>query len=215
MKLTEIKKGIYLVKFKTRYEAASTFLRIQEFYESAFRGIRGKIFTIEEYAELYKRKFGAFTYYKDWGGFNIPSNVFIDFYKTYAVMEGLVGCQLSSKERDLLKLFSRVSHKKEKFYVIGVHKDIDIKHEIAHGYWYLDKEYKKEMRELLKLKGYNRIRTKLLKMGYRRGVLNDEIQAYMGTELLSELYEVFGINCVPMRKVLMFRKVFNKYYKGD
>ena len=85
MKLEELIENIYHVSFPTRKEAASTFLRFQEHYESP--QFRGKIFSLDEFKEWYtansekgKAK-GKFTYYDDWGGFNIPSYILEPFYK--------------------------------------------------------------------------------------------------------------------------------------
>ena len=62
--------GIYLVRFDSQYALASTFLRIQEHYESS--RFRGRVFSLEDYMDWYAGRFGAFTYYQDWSGFKRP-----------------------------------------------------------------------------------------------------------------------------------------------
>jgi hypothetical protein len=57
-------------------------MRAQEYYESPFKQIKGKEFTIIKFMELYSKRFGenAFTYTTDWAGFNIPSKVLSTLY---------------------------------------------------------------------------------------------------------------------------------------
>ena len=91
-----IGEGIFLVRFDTQYALASTFLRIQEHYESS--RFRNRVFTLEEYMDWYAERFGAFTYYQDWSGFNVPSTAFDPFYA------GRFD-PLMRKEERLLRLF--------------------------------------------------------------------------------------------------------------
>ena len=64
----KIADGIYLLRFETQYEVTSTFLRVQEHYESP--QFHGRIFTLEQYMDWYVAENGAFTYFQDWSGFN-------------------------------------------------------------------------------------------------------------------------------------------------
>ncbi|MCH7952046.1 ABC transporter ATP-binding protein [Patescibacteria group bacterium] len=148
MKLAELAKDIYNVNFSTRRELASTFLRFQEYYESP--KFRRKMFTLEEYKKWYitnspgGKKTGRFTYYQDWGGFNIPSSVLRPFY------QGKFD-PLSLKEKKLLDLFS--DKKTRRFYIIGTYGRVGeqlLRHEIAHGLFYINSEYKKETLKILK-----------------------------------------------------------------
>jgi hypothetical protein len=72
-----VAKGIYLVRFATQYELSSTFLRFQEHYESP--RFHGRVFSLEEYMDWYATRYGNFTYYQDWAGFNVPSTAFRPF----------------------------------------------------------------------------------------------------------------------------------------
>ena len=104
MKVKEIIKNIFHISFSTQHELASTFLRFQEYYESP--KFRGKIFSFYEYKKWYTanspkgKKTGKFTYYKDWGGFNIPSYVLKPFY------QGKFN-PLSNKEKKFLRAFKK------------------------------------------------------------------------------------------------------------
>ena len=74
----KVADGIYLLRFKTQYELTSTFLRVQEHYESP--QFHGRIFTLEQYMDWYVARYGSFSYYQDWSGFNVPSTAFQPFY---------------------------------------------------------------------------------------------------------------------------------------
>src|ERR1700730_3525707 len=91
-----IGKGIYLLRFKTQYQLTATFLRVQEHYESP--RFHGRIFSLEQYMDWYASRYGNFTYYQDWAGFNVPSTALQPFY------EGKFD-PLSEKEMQLLGVF--------------------------------------------------------------------------------------------------------------
>jgi hypothetical protein len=58
--------------------------------------------------DWYAERYGNFTYYQDWAGFNVPSTALQPFY------EGRFD-PLSEKEKALLRLFNGL---RERFYVI-------------------------------------------------------------------------------------------------
>jgi hypothetical protein len=106
---SRIAKCIYLLRFKTQYELAATFLRVQEHYESP--RFHGHIFSLEQYMDWYAKRYGNFTYYEDWSGFNVPSTALQPFY------EGKFD-PLAEKEKQFLRLFKDL---RERFYVIGIY----------------------------------------------------------------------------------------------
>lgn len=203
MKIKEIHPNLYHIKFKSQYEETSTFIRLQEFYESAFPEIKGKYFTLEEYMDRYAEFKGNFTYFSDWSGFNVPGDVILAFQDLFEYQRW----ELREKEMGLLSLLEITikNYKTGKFYIIGTYKDSDISHEIAHGLFYLNKNYKKVMENLIKRKRTSKtiktIKNRLLKMGYCKEVLNDEVQAYLATESLDNINDENLI------------KEFNKIYK--
>src|SRR3989344_8767791 len=69
--------NIYLIESQSRQDLAAAFIRFQEYYESP--EFKGRVFSVDDFAHWYARKFGAFTYSKDWYGFNIPSRVIEPF----------------------------------------------------------------------------------------------------------------------------------------
>lgn len=169
----EIIPEIILLVFDNQYDITSTFLRFQEHYESP--EFAGKIFTLEEYKNWYTKEMGSFTYYTDWNGFNIPSYILRPF-KT-----GKFGI-LSDRENLLLDL---LDYHEEPFYVIGVHKENlrgfekTLKHEIAHGLFYTDKDYKDKVLRLLEGRQLNGLKKFLRESGgYNESVILDECHAY-------------------------------------
>lgn len=197
----KVAEGIYLLRFKTQYELTSTFLRIQEHYESP--KFHGRIFTLEQYMDWYAAENGAFTYFQDWSGFNVPSTAFEPFY------EGRFD-PLSEKEKRLLGLFRNV---RGRFYVIGIYeggKKGTLTHELAHALFFINDDYRHAVREAMR--GYDTaaLEKKLLKAGYARHVILDEVQAY----IVAPSGELGATSraLMPLRGKL--RAVFRKHAKG-
>ncbi len=163
-------KGIYLLRFKTQYQLAATFLRVQEHYESP--RFHGRIFSLEQYMDWYAERYGNFTYYQDWSGFNVPSSAFAPFY------DGRFD-PLSEKEKQLLSLFKDLT---QRFYVIGVY-DAGVKssltHELAHGLFFTDPVYRQAARKAMKGYDTSAIARQLVEAGYADHVIPDETHAYL------------------------------------
>ena len=169
---------IHLLIFDTQRDVTSTFLRFQEYYESP--KFRGKIFSLEEFKAWYVqnspkgRKTGKFTYYTDWNGFNIPSYVLRPFYS------GKFD-PFSEQEKEFLEIFK---DKQEPFYIIGVHRATKklsslLKHEVAHGLFYTDEDYRREVFAILSQFDIEPIKVELRsKAGYHEQVLKDECHAH-------------------------------------
>lgn len=77
-------RGVIHVVIPDSWDLAMTFLRMQEWYESPNPKFARKHFTLEEYMRWYQKAYGngAFTYPKDWTGFNVPSTAVL------AIMNG-------------------------------------------------------------------------------------------------------------------------------
>lgn len=165
---TEILSRVYLLEFASQYELAATFLRFQEHYESP--RFRRKVFSLEQYMDWYAREYGAFTYYEDWAGFNVPSSALKPFFN------GRFD-PLQEKEKRLLRLFFRTPHP---YYVIGrVADDSDsktLRHELAHALFCVDRNYRREVRRFLAQYNLRKEKEYLLDIGYCREVLDDELQ---------------------------------------
>jgi len=167
MTKVQIADGIFLVRFPTQYELASTFLRVQEHYESS--RFRNRVFTLEAYMDWYAATFGAFTYFEDWSGFNVPSIAFEPF--TSGRFDPLL-----KKEQRLLRRFRR---DRPPFYVIGVAADRDLKHEFAHALFFTRPAYKRAVLAAMRDYDTSALERKLARMGYHKHVLPDEVHAYL------------------------------------
>ncbi len=167
---TTLADGIFLVQFETQYELAATFLRFQEHYESS--RFSGRVFTLEEFMDWYASRFGNFTYYGDWSGFNVPSDALAPFYA--GDFDPLL-----EKEKRLLRMFER---ERPPFYVIGVTNACsreDLKHELAHALYFRVPAYRHAVRQVMRGHDTSVLERELAARGYCRRVLKDEVHAYL------------------------------------
>jgi hypothetical protein len=202
----EILRNVFHINFKSQIDLCSTFLRFQEYYESP--KFKGTIFTLEDYKKWYSSSEikGAFTYYTDWSGMNIPSYCLEPFYN------GLFD-PLTSREKQILDIFDG---KTGKYYIIGTHGKLkhSLKHEIAHALFYISDEYQNEAVSLLKDVKCESFRDYLLKIGYDNEVMIDEIQAYLVSNIDLFKDEADITPLLPFRDPLeeIFR-IYEKKYK--
>jgi hypothetical protein len=214
-KVVKLFPNIYGVVVDNYYDRAMLFCRYQEYYESPFKNIRGKYFTLEEYMRTYvkENKKNYFTYPYDWSGYNIPSTVFNK------------ACDVFYKETEYDKVMNDIRFYCEndamesndgtscKWYLIGYGSENDsvLSHEIAHALYFTNKDYKIEMDEAvskIKKKDYNFIKKQLIKIGYAddKKIIDDEIQAFVSTGLYGEF------DTDVMRSYQKeFKKIYNKY----
>jgi len=170
IKKSRVAKGIYLLRFRTQYELAATFLRVQEHYESPH--FHGRVFSLEQYMDWYAARYGNFTYFQDWSGFNVPSTALEPFYQ--GKFE-----PLSEKERRLLRLFKNL---RGRFYLIGVYDGgvkSSLTHELAHALYFTDAVYRQKVRAALGKFDTSALARRIEKAGYARQVVPDEVQAYL------------------------------------
>lgn len=185
-----------------------TFLRYQEFYESPSPKFRGQFFTLLEYMDWYCHKYGggAFTYPKDWAGFNIPGEVVPKIWD-----HGILDRNIYDHKMKMVHEKCLESYPDGKFYLIGaVGTKGAMKHEIAHGFFYTRPDYKQEMSKLVKSlkpslkKNINKV---LKDIGYTPKVYTDETQAYLSTGVPK------GFKLSLKKESLPFIEVFNRFYK--
>jgi hypothetical protein len=209
--INQIRKGVYLVEADTLYALTSMFMRPQEYYESPYENIRDEHFSVEEFMDTYAKDKGSFSYFTDWCGFNIPSEVIKTFFQLFRY-------DLTNKETILRNLIESINPNMDgKFYVIGVcsekRKDETIKHETAHAYYYMDKKYKHKMDQLVDLipfDVYEKAKNSLLFKGYCDTVIFDEIQAYLSTKKRVDLIRIFGWK-YDQKVPTSFKKFFKEY----
>jgi len=195
--IKEVKDRVFAVIIPNHYDRAMTFCRVQEFYESPNPDFRGKHFNIWDFIEWYSKEHkDAFTYAFDWGGFNIPLPVALECYE-------------GKENRNPRKGYNGV-----RSMPANDTESDTFMHEVAHGLYYTNKEYKELMDEItdaIPLDIRMKFRNNLISMGYTDGVVYDEIQAYLTWH---NEYTKFSKG-VP-KKILKqlnkeYQKVFNKY----
>ena len=181
-------------------ELGLTFMRFQEHYESANPKFRDNIFTIGQLRHWYSETYGANNYHSTWVGFNFPSKVLIPF------KEGLFD-PLTIEENRLLDLFR---YRKDSFYIIGAQNNATLRHELAHALYASDEQYKREINNFIKkyTNKFKKLSNILLKKGYCKEVINDEIQAYITDNDDSEI-----INSACPTIITGINKIYNLYNK--
>jgi len=193
MELKSVGCGIYHVAFKNEYFCASTFCRVQEFYESAFKEIRGKYFRLEDYTDLYFKKHETWDYFETVAGCNVPGeqvDAFFDLFDSKG--------DLMDREFELYKLVKQIKKQPDvianggKYYLIATGDQEHVMHEISHGLYYTVDEYR-EAQDLItsKWKSVPKVKAALLTLGYAdlTYIIKDEIQAYFATEKKEYLVE--------------------------
>lgn len=219
LQVEEIVDGVFHVVAETQYDLTSTFMRVQEFYESPFPEIRGHFFTHEQYMNTCARgsnRSGSeeikFSYFEDWAGFNVPGNIFNKWVRLFS-KKGLW-----EKEQTLVDLiYEQLEKKTSKFYVIGTYADGEsktINHELSHAWFYLDPEYKKATLKLVRklpTTAKQQLKRYLKKDGYTPEVFDDEIVAYLSTSPMTSTAKQFGDETIPWDNVLEFQETFEKF----
>ena len=178
-KIKEVKPNVFAVIVKEKYDRAMLFCRVQEYYESPNTKFRGKDFSIWDYMKWYATNHTGFSYAGDWSGFNIPFDVLEKCYRNMQKFE-------TPYDEIMYKIYWQIQTMKGsgKAYVIGAGdtKGWTFQHEVCHGLWYTNPQYKKAAKVVLDAIDPNHyiiFRKNLLDMGYTDKVIDDEIQAYL------------------------------------
>ena len=209
IELYNIADSIYAVKVGDVKIRCYLFLRYQEYYEGSSKSIRGNRFSIDQfirwYSEEYKNKeMCTYAYY--WCGFNIPS---------WSIEECLSKI-VDENEYDRLmsNIFSSCisDNDGKNFYLLGIDSlDSDIlNHEMAHGMYYTDSDYKiamDEITESIPADSYAALKKIILDMGYGDNVVDDEIQAYMSTGLIESMSSIPNLD----EFLSVYRDTFNHF----
>ena len=190
--LYKMTDGIYAVRINDMKIRAFLFLRCQEYYEGTDEDIRSKRFNIDQYIKWYMKytkHADLFTYQYDWSGFNIPS----------PVIEECMSDVKDPNEYDRIMNSIIKTIRKDKpdgnFYLLGVNKVSGglLEHEMAHGMYFTDPDYKQEMDTITKSlpkETKDAVAQKILDYGYPELVVMDEIQAYMSTGLSKTMNDI-------------------------
>lgn len=202
--MLKVKKQPYnsvWISADSQEELGLTFMRFQEYYESANPTFRNKIFTLGQLRYWYSEKYGANDYHLTWIGFNFPSRVLTPF------KEGLFD-PLTPEENRLLEL---LRYRKDEFYIIGAQNHNVLRHELAHALYASNTKYKLEIDNFLGKHKSKLIKTNkyILNKGYSKDVLNDEIQAYITD---NDDNELINVTCPTI--IAGINQIFNKYNKA-
>lgn len=167
---------------------AMHFLRYQEYYECSSPKFQNKSFNLFDFMEWYAQKYGngSFTYPKDWSGFNIPGKVIEE-----VIDKSIPDINRYDRVMDIAYGKCKKKNGSSTFYIIGaLSKGATLNHEIAHGLYYLNHEYKKQMNNLISLLPKD-ITSDMIEwfksVGYPKKVWKDEMQAYLSTGLPGKL----------------------------
>ena len=217
-KIEEVRPNVFAVIVKDHYHRAMLFCRVQEYYESPNPEFRGKNFSIWDYIEWYSRRNNdVFTYTFDWGGFNIPLKTAWDCYEKLKENETPYDKVMDEIIRTIeMKMFNKKNTRNWNAYIIGAPSTDDdtFEHEVCHGLYATNKEYKELVDEVtiaIPLKEYQTFRANLLKMGYNGIVIDDEIQAYLSTNYEYSKFSK-GVSrklCKELHK--QYKQIFNRY----
>jgi len=206
--------GVIHLVYPAQLTLARAFMRMQEFYESNIEGFRGEHFTRDEFKRAYAESkgtgtgWGEFTYYDDWGGFNVPGNIVNKFLKVF---------HPDHSEVTLVNLIKMHRKPRGEYYVIGTYAQDEwdtVSHELSHAFWYLHPHFQEMGQELvdgLPRRFYRKAKKALLDLGYCEEVIDDEIMAYMGTSNMAEMVDVFETKNIPWKKALEFQEAFADY----
>lgn len=208
-KIQKVKPKIFAVVVEDSYDRAMLFLRAQEYYECPNPTFRGnKDFSFTDYMKWYSKEYGGFTYGVDWSGFNIPLEI---AYKCYDTLTDRFTDYDDVMESILHKIYE-LNDDSSDGYIIGVGNMTDdtFNHEVCHGLYYTDSNYKAivdAVTTLISENHYNIFKQNLLDMGYTENVIDDEIQAYLqyGWET-----DKFGSG-VPLE----IREMYNSWYEDE
>lgn len=183
LKFKKITDDIIHIQLPTREKLAEAMIRFQEYYESPFPDIRGKIFTLGYVRSKGSRHMSGVATYEggkhyeaDWSGYNFPSHILDPFVR------GLFD-PLTSYEQDIV---NALKCKEGKFYIIGTFGEDDpsetLTHEICHALYYINPQYKKEVDVVLKQYNLSNFKKAMREWGYCEEVLDDECHAYMSAD---------------------------------
>ena len=185
--LYEVQPKVYLVETDNVYDVSMIFWRAQEYYESSNPSFQGGSFTLLEYMDWYSKTYSedhCFTYSVDYVGFNVPSDVILQCYTD--------NVERTPYDEFMLRLTRDIFFMQGggRFYLIGAARgDMStLNHEMAHGFFYTDKDYRQHMTALVNELPCKKEMSKILsEMMYAKNIHTDEIQAFFSTGLAKEM----------------------------
>jgi hypothetical protein len=206
--------GVYHCVIKDLYDLCMTFCRVQEFYESPYKQIKGKRFTLVELMKVYSKDRGSFTYPIDWVGFNVPGSIVSNLYD-YEITDFNIYDNIVTTIHD--KIVNEIGS--NNYYLIGSDDNKKtIEHELCHAFYFLDGAYKQQINEILiklSTSAYKKMTRVLTDTGYCRDVFLDELQAYLitGSALIDNNIKLTKRETENKASIVRELKHFYKNYK--
>jgi hypothetical protein len=204
---------MYHVAFKDRRTMNLAIGRVSEHSENPV--LTGRVFTWDELDAWWKtargKKRTAFIDY--WDGFNVPVSAFAPFF------DGRFD-DLNAQERALLRIVRRLPRRA---YVVATAKDSGghiLAHEVVHGLFACLPAYRAEVTHVIRAamrRGEARnIVAALLRMGYGKQTLVDEINAYLMTRVEAG-ERMFGSGERRLRPILrgILRRHLGHAFRGE
>jgi hypothetical protein len=112
--LSQLSPGIFFIEIEDAFDLSIFFLRVQEYYESPYKQIKGKNFTLLEYMKVYSEdKDNAFTYVQDWSGFNVPGKQIDKLYSAKNISKIKDFNPYDEKMKELHKVMSQLNEYKK------------------------------------------------------------------------------------------------------
>ncbi len=182
--------GCVLLTFPNSFMMNWYMFRLQEFYESP--EFAGKYFTVTRYMSWYaarehnrKKKSpnnSGFDYLTRVIGLNIPGISFTQFYTEFAAYADHRPEEVTVKRLVLAEL-GTTDLRLQDFYVLANYvtknkKDDALAHEVMHGRYYLDADYRGIVDTEVARNFSPALEKALLKRGYCRAVMMDEMHAF-------------------------------------
>lgn len=183
-------------------ELGETFIRFQEYYESANEHFRGNTFTLGAIKHWYSLEYGGDVYSDTWVGFNFPSSVLQPF------KHGLFD-PLTALENELLSL---VKYRNDDYYIIGAQNKSTLRHELCHAMYGFSDKYRAEIDKFIGKHNskFKKVKKYILDKGYHADVLNDELQAY-----ITDNDDPFIVNNLDAELISGINKIYQKYKHDD
>ena len=205
MKFIRHTPQILLFKAKSRKELTLTFCRVQEFYEAQNAKLRGKRFDFFKFVEEFLSEGGVLKYFHSWRGFNFPSNIYQEWRR--------LNPEPTPYEARFIACVERALPTGQPFYVIAMlAKDAPtLDHEIAHAMFFLDPAYRAAATRLVRalpIRLRLRMEKTLKEFGYAKGVVVDEINAFLATSSNAYLLKKFKLQGRDLLPIAAFKASF-------
>ncbi len=221
MNIVEVKPRIYFIRFNDQQSMCSTMLRIHE-HSAIDHPFGTSIFTHKDYMDWYKNNptNNKSSYDVDIQAICLYSKQFRSFIRRFG-RNTMTSGELRFVESLKKILKKKLLRSSNKFAVVCTwhgEKSIDFNHEIAHAFYYIDKDYKKQVKSLFyeinktarkEILGYLKI---LHPFGDRDYLIN-EANSRLSSENTME--SAFGKNVIIKEDILIrFKEILNKKIGG-